>query len=101
DKSLHADYARGIENVERAAYICVVVKLRILNRRANAGAGGEVSDRFKFFAMKQTPHRCAVPKIDVMNRHVFGDTRNVCVLDLRVVKIVEVIEDGDFVPSIE
>src|SRR5206468_11224051 len=81
--------------------ICVVVKLRVLDRRANTSTGGEVSDRFKFFAMKQISHRGAVAKIDMMNRHLFGDTSNVCVLDLPIVKIVEVVEDRDFVPSLE
>jgi len=37
----------------------------------------------------------------MVNRHIFGDGGNVRVLDLRIVKIVEVIEDGDLMPSRE
>jgi hypothetical protein len=37
----------------------------------------------------------------MVNRHIFGDCGNVCVLDLRIVKIVEVIENGDVVPARE
>ena len=37
----------------------------------------------------------------MVNGHVFSETGNVCMLDLRIVKIVEVVEDGDFVPNRE
>ncbi len=37
----------------------------------------------------------------MVNGHVFGYGGNVSVLDLRIVKIIEVVEDGDFVPSRE
>jgi hypothetical protein len=36
-----------------------------------------------------------------VNGHVFGETGDVCMLDSRIVKIVEVIEDGDHVPGSE
>jgi hypothetical protein len=31
----------------------------------------------------------------MMNGHIFGETGDICLLDLRIVKIVEVIEDDD------
>jgi hypothetical protein len=37
----------------------------------------------------------------VVHRHVFGKTGNVCVLYLRIVKIIEVVENGDFMPGRE
>src|SRR5439155_22706409 len=56
----------------------------------------QVCNRLKFHALKQSSHRAAIAKIDMVNGHVFGKTGNVCVLYLRIVKIIEVIEDGDF-----
>ena len=35
----------------------------------------------------------------MVNGHILGETSDVCVLDSRIVKIVEVIEDGDRVPG--
>ena len=56
-------------------------------------------DGFKLFGMKQISHRGAVAEIEMVNRHIFGNGGNVCMLDLRIVKIVEVIEDRDLMPS--
>jgi len=36
-----------------------------------------------------------------MNGYVFGETGDICLLDLRIVKIVEVIEDGDLLSRCE
>src|SRR5436309_12785767 len=36
-----------------------------------------------------------------MNGHIFGETGDVCLLDLRIVEIVEVIEDHDGVSCLE
>ncbi len=35
----------------------------------------------------------------MVNGHIFGETGDVCMLDSRIVKIVEVIEDCDRVPG--
>src|SRR5436309_14461213 len=67
----------------------------MLNRGADASARREVSDRVEFFAAENISHRSIVAKIDMVNDHVFAKAGNVCVLDLRIVKIVEVIEDDD------
>jgi hypothetical protein len=37
----------------------------------------------------------------VVHDHVFGNTCNVCVLYLWIIKIIEVVEDGDFMPGCE
>ena len=85
--------------MQRAVDIRVVIELRMLNRRANARARGQMRDGFKLFGMKQISHRGAVAEIEMVNRHIFGNGGNVCMLDLRIVKIVEVIEDRDLMPS--
>jgi hypothetical protein len=36
-----------------------------------------------------------------VNSHIFGETSDVCMLDSWIVKIVEVIKDGDYVPGRE
>src|SRR4030095_911834 len=82
-----------------ATDIRLVINLRVLNRWASARASSQMHDRLKFFAMKHVPHRRAVAKIDMVNRQVFSNGSNVRVLDLRIVKIIEVVEDGDFVAS--
>src|SRR6185437_4468097 len=58
-------------------------------------------NHLKFFATKQIPHRRLISKIGMMNGHIFGETGDVCMLDSRIVKIIEVIDDGDFVPGRE
>jgi hypothetical protein len=37
----------------------------------------------------------------MMNGHIFGETGDICLLDLRIVKIVEVIEDDNGVSCCE
>ena len=58
-------------------------------------------DGIEFFAMKQQVHRGAVAEIDPMDRHFPSDSRDIGALDLRIVKIVEIIEDRDFLTSRE
>ncbi len=54
-----------------------------------------------FFAAKQSSHRIVFSKIDVANGYVFCETSNVRVLDLRIVKIIEIVHDDDFMPASE
>ena len=58
-------------------------------------------DGVEFFAMKELVDRTAVPQIDSMDRDIAGDGGHVGALDLRVVKIVEIVEDRDFVSACE
>src|ERR1041385_1126752 len=46
-------------------------------------------------------HGCAVTKIEMMNRHVPGNGGDVLVLDLRIVKIIKIIKNGDLMPAAE
>ncbi len=56
-------------------------------------------DRVYFFAAKHSSHRIVLSKIDVANGYVFCKTSNVRVLDLRIVKIIEIVQDDDFMPA--
>src|SRR5262249_17977859 len=49
----------------------------------------------------QPSNRFAVAKVGVTNFYVVGETGNVRVLNLRIVKIIEVIQDDDFMPRSE
>src|SRR5215470_15709551 len=73
--------------------VCVVIKPRVLNGGPDASARSQMHDRVQFFVVKNTSHRVALAKIDVANGYVFCKTSNVRLLDLRIVKIVEVIQD--------
>ena len=81
--------------------ICVVIELRELNRGPNPGARSQMRDRVNFLPMKQITHRRAVAKIDVADGYVFRKTGNVRALDLWIVKIIEVIDDDDFMPGLQ
>lgn len=73
----------------------------MLNRWAHTRARSQMHDRVEFFSVKQVSHRAIIAKIDMMNRNVLGKCRHVFVFDLRIVKIVEVIENGDIVSGCE
>ena len=79
--------------------ICVVIKSRLLNGRSDTCARSQMRDRVNFLPMKQITHRRAVAKIDVADGYVFCKTGNVRALDLWIVKIIEIVEDDDFMPG--
>src|SRR5712691_9958028 len=79
----------------------VVIKPRVLDGGPNASAGSQVHDGVYFFAAKHSSHRVALSKIDVANGYVFCEISNVRVLDLRIVKIIEIVHDDDFMPASE
>jgi hypothetical protein len=66
-----------------------------LNGRPDASARSEVHDRVYVFAAKHSSDRVAVSKVDVADGYVFSETSNVRVLDLWIVKIIEIVEDDD------
>ena len=76
--------------------VSVVVKPRGLNGGANASARSQMHDGVHFFAAKHSPHRVVLSKIDPANSYVFCETSNVRVLDLRIVEVIEIVEDDDF-----
>ena len=87
--------------MQRSDDVRVVIKPRGLNGGPNASAGSQVHDGVYFFAAKHSSHRVALSKIDVTNGYVFCETSNVRVLDLRIVKIIEIVQDDDFMPDSE
>ena len=87
--------------MQRSDDVRVVIKPRRLNGGPNASAGSQVHDGVYFFAAKHSSDRVALSKIDVTNGYVFCETSNVRVLDLRIVKIIEIVQDDDFMPHSE
>ena len=79
----------------------VVIKPRALNGGPNASARSQVHDGVYFSAAKHSSDRIALSKIDVTNGYVFCETSNVRALDLRIVKIIEIVQDDDFMPDSE
>ena len=53
---------------------------------------------FEFSATDDLRDRRAIPQIDFVDANGIGDRGEITALDLRVVEIVEVVENGDFVP---
>jgi hypothetical protein len=72
-----------------------------LNGGPNARTGSQVHDRIYLFAAKHILDRVALSKIDVINGYVFCEASNVRVFDLRIVKIIEIVQDDHFMPDSE
>src|ERR1041385_4508801 len=85
--------------MQRADNIRIVIKPGMLNRRSNTCSSSDVRDRVHFSAAKHTSHRVAVAKIDLTNAYLFCETGYVRVLDLRIVEVIEIVEDEDFMPG--
>src|ERR1051325_1939163 len=79
--------------MQRADNIRIVIKPGMLNRRSNTCSSSDVRDRVHFSAAKHTSHRVAVAKIDLTNAYLFCETGYVRVLDLRIVEVIEIVED--------
>ena len=87
--------------MQRTDNVRVVIKPRALNGGPNASARSQMHDGVYFFAAKHGSHLVVLSKIDVANGYVFCKTSNVRVLDLRIVKIIEIVHDDDFMPTSE
>src|SRR6476660_2150638 len=85
--------------MQRTDDVRVVIKPRALNGGPNASARSQMHDGVYFFAAKHSSDRIALSKIDMRNGYVFCKTSNVRALDLRIVKIIEVVQDDDFMPA--
>jgi hypothetical protein len=72
-----------------------------LNGWPDTSAGSQMHNRIHFFAAKHCSDRVALSKIDLANGYVFCKASNIRVLDLRIVKIIEIVQDDDFVPHSE
>ena len=92
---------RRLQEMQRAADIRVVIKLRLLDRRAHARARRQMRHGLEFFPMKQLVHRPAVAQVHLMNRYAARHGFDIGALDLRVVKVVEIVQDRDFVSGAE
>ena len=83
------------------ADIGIVIKLRLANRRPHARTRGEVRDHVEFFSMKNPVYRSAIAQVHTMNHDIARHGLDIRVLDLRVVKLVEIVEDRDGVTGRE
>ena len=99
-----AGVARGFEDVDGAFDVHALVKRRLLQAGPHAGARGEMDDLVEFCGGKQIVHRAGIRQIagDEGERLAERlDVRERAALDLRVVKIVEVVEGPDAVAVME
>jgi len=85
--------------MQRADDVRVVIEPGLLYRGSDPCARSQVCDRVYFFAMKHSSNRVALAKIDATNAYVFCETSNVRVLNPRIVKIIEIVQDNDFMPD--
>ena len=76
-----------------AANIGIVIKLSVLNGRTHACSRCQVNDHVEFSVSNYRLDCFVIAKIDVMNRNVFCYGLDVLLLDVRIVKIVEIVED--------
>jgi hypothetical protein len=72
-----------------------------LNGRSNTGARSQMSNHINLLAVEHSSYRLAVAKIDVTQSHVLDETGNVGLLYPRIVKIIEIIENDDFMSGDE
>ena len=87
--------------MHRADDVCVVIKPRVLNGGPNASARSQMHDHVNFLAAKHSSHRVALAEVDVANGYVFCEISNVSLLDLRIIKVIEIVQDDDFMPDSE
>ncbi len=85
--------------MQRANDVCIVIKPRLLNRWPNSCARSEVRNRIQFLSAKHRFNRFGVAKIGAANGYVTRKTGNVRMLDLRIVEIIEIIENDDLMPA--
>src|SRR6266850_4516023 len=93
DKSLHAGKPGSFEEMQRSTDIGVVIKPWLANRWSHARPRGQVGNQIEFFSMKKRVDGCAVAQIQAMNADIRRHGLDIGPLDLRVVKIVKVVEN--------
>ena len=89
---LHAVMAAGFEHVGETDQVAQRVGLRILQRIAHAGLGGEMHDAIGPDFVEQCAQRQVVGDIELGDADLRAKRRNPVALELRVVIIVEVVE---------
>ncbi len=89
---------RSFQQVERAGDVRVDVELWLLDRRAHSRARGEVDDGVEFALVENALNRGLVAEIRLVNADRIFHRAEICALDSRVVEIVEIVENADFMP---
>src|SRR5207245_8925659 len=67
NKSLDSARSRAFEQMESPSDVRIIIKLRLLNGRPDAGARGEMKNRAEFFSSKHIRDLFAIPKIDIVH----------------------------------
>src|SRR5262249_8824780 len=101
DEALDSPVPGGFEQMQRPRDIGLIIKLRALDRRSNAGTSGKMKDGIERLLSEDICNLLTIAKIDVMDANVLCDTGNVRAFDLRIVKVVKIIEDGDLMAICE
>jgi hypothetical protein len=101
DEALDSSKPRRFQQMQRAADVRVVIKLRLLDRGSHPCARRQMRHGVEFFPVKKQVHRAAVAQVDPMNRGIPRHRFDIGALDLRVVKVIEIVEDRDFVSRAE
>ena len=68
----------------------------MLNGWPHTGTRGQMRDRIELFRVKNISHRRGVAKIDMVNRHILGNGGDIRALNQRIVKIIEIVQNRDF-----
>src|SRR4051812_2664975 len=87
--------------MQRARDVRVVIEFRLKNRRPHSRARGKMNYGINFLAIEQTVDRSAVAQIDLVDRYILRESSHIGSLDLRIVKVVEIVENRDFMPGRE
>jgi len=101
NETLDCGGAGCVEQMQRPIYIGIIIQLRLSNGRTHPGARRQMRDGIEFFPMKQAAHRIVIAQIHLKNRYLIFHSGDVATFDFRIIKIVEVIENGDAMPESE
>ena len=93
--------ARGFEEVVGPCDIGIDIELRVLYGGPHACTGCNMNDRIEMALCNKGINPAAIPNIAFLNTHIPTKPRNVSALDGRVVVVVEIVNQHDFVPVCE
>ena len=102
DETRNLREASGFEQYVCAAHIGLFIIERASQRRSDAGASGKMDDRIEVRASEQIVHGPGVGDIgfDQMEERVMDEGRDVGAFDGGVIKVIEVVEDGEPIATV-
>ena len=81
--------------MEGSGDVRIIIKLRLLNGRPDPGARREMKNDVELFLSKHIRDFRPVAKIAIVHGDVLLNPGNIRALDLRIIKIVKIVEDRD------